>query len=232
MPPRPLPFMQLPLDIAAAPPARLANFVPGTNGEALLAATRCVDASLRMLYLWGAAGTGRSHLLRAIQAELPAHRVRLIDANSSPEDYLHDPAITHWLIDDVHQLDPARQESAFHLFNAVLASAGAVFLATGDQAPARLSVMPELATRLGYGLVMQLHPLAEQDIATALMLTLNERGLSASPDFIPWLLNHGPRDLGRLRGVIDALDRYALARHRALTVPLLKEFEREANGRL
>jgi DnaA family protein len=80
--------------------------------------------------------------------------------------------------------------------------------------------------------VIQLQPLAEEDIATALKLTLQERGLSSSADLIPWLLTHAPRNLGRLRGLVDALDRYALARHRALTVPLLRDFERDAQGPL
>jgi DnaA family protein len=224
--------MQLPLDIAAAPPARLANFVPGANREALLAATQCVEARLRMLYLWGAVGTGRSHLLQGIGAELPAERVRLLRAASPLDEFTHTPTVSHWLLDDIDTFTPRHQEAAFHLYNAVLASPGAVFVASGDQPPARLATMPELATRLGYGLVIQLHPLGEQDLATALALTLRERGLSASPELIPWLLVHAPRDLGRLRGLIDALDRYALARGRALTVPLLKAFERDSSGRL
>lgn len=224
--------MQLPLDLATAPPARLANFVPGPNLEALEACRRCADGDLRALYLWGVSGSGRSHLLQAIAAEQTGTQVRLLDAASPLADFVFTPEVRHWLIDDVGQLDAARQEAGFHLFNAVLAQPGGVFGAAGDQAPARLGLMPELATRLGYGLVIQLLPLAEGDIAAALTLTLRERGLSASPELIPWLLTHAPRNLGRLRGLIDALDRYALARGRALTLPLLRDFERDAPMRL
>ena len=220
--------MQLPLDLATAPAARLANFVPGPNLEALQACRLCASGELRALYLWGASGTGRSHLLQAIAAEQTAARARLLDAASPLADFVFSPEVSHWLIDTVEQLDDARQEAAFHLFNAVLAQPGAVFCAAGDQAPARLRLMPELATRLGYGLVIQLLPLAEGDIAAALALTLRERGLSPSTELIAWLLTHAPRNLGRLRGLIDALDRYALARRRALTLPLLREFERDA----
>lgn len=224
--------MQLTLDLATAPPARLANFVPGPNLEALQACQQCASGALRALYLWGACGTGRSHLLQAIAAEQAAGAARLLDAQSPLTDFVFNPLVRHWLIDDVGQLDALRQEAAFHLFNAVLAYPGAVFCAAGDQAPAGLALMPELATRLGYGLVIQLLPLAENDIAAALVLTLRERGLSASAELIPWLLTHAPRNLGRLRGLIDALDAYALARGRALTVPLLREFERDAQAPL
>jgi len=244
--------MQLPLDLAAAPAARLANFVPGPNQEALAAARRCAQGALRALYLWGAQGTGRSHLLTAIAAEQAersgwaapsgqaghAHagrKARALSQHIPIEQFVFDPGITCWLLDDVEQLDRPRQEAAFHLFNAVMAHPGAVFAAAGSQPPARLGqlgLMPELATRLGYGLVIQLQPLAEDDIAAALKLTLQERGLSASAELIPWLLTHAPRNLGQLRGLIDALDRYALARHRALTIPLLRDFERDAQGPL
>jgi len=37
-------------------------------------------------------------------------------------------------------------------------------------------------------------------------------------------MTHAPRDLGSLRALVDALDGYALARKRAITVPLLREF--------
>lgn len=224
--------MQLPLDLATAPPARLANFVPGPNVEALEACRRCASGEVRALYLWGASGAGRSHLLQAIAAEQESAQARLLDAGSPLVDFVFTPEVSHWLMDDADRLDAARQEAAFHLFNAVLAHSGAVFCATGDQAPARLALMPELATRLGYGLVIQLQPLAEVDLAAALTLTLRERGLSAGDELIAWLLTHAPRNLGRLRGLIDALDRYALARRRALTLPLLREFERDAQKRL
>lgn len=206
--------------------------MPGPNQEALAAARRCAAGELRALYLWGSEGTGRSHLLTAIGAETACGHARTLRNDSPIGAFVFDPAIAVWLLDDVDQFDGERQEAAFHLFNAVMAHPGGVFAATGEQPPGRLALMPELATRLGHGLVIQLQPLAENDIAAALTLTLKERGLSTSAEFIPWLLTHAPRNLGKLRGLVDALDRYALARHRALTLPLLREFERDARGQL
>jgi DnaA family protein len=45
-----------------------------------------------------------------------------------------------------------------------------------------------------------------------------------SDELIPYLLTHLPRDLRTLIAVLDALDAYALARQRPLTVPLLKDW--------
>jgi DnaA family protein len=135
-----------------------------------------------------------------------------------------------WLLDDVDQLDAARQEAAFHLFNTVLTRSDTVFVACGDRPPAALSVMPELASRLAWGLVFELRPLSDAETAQALSESLATRGVTASADLVPWLMTHAPRHLGRLRALIDALDVYALSRKRALTLPLLREFVRQAGA--
>jgi len=222
---------QLALDLGAPPAPTLGNFVPGDNAEALSAARALAAGagSVRFLYLWGPGSSGRSHLLGALAGAVPAGSARHLDPRSAEVAFVHDPTVTLWLIDDCDALDPARQAAAFHLFDAVLADTRARLAGTGDRPPAALPVMPELATRLGWGLVLQLRRLSDADTARALAGSLAERGLAASPDVVAWLMTHAPRDLGRLRALLDALDAYALARKRALTVPLLREF---AQGRL
>jgi DnaA family protein len=217
---------QLVLDLGPPPPPTFANFVAGDNGEALeamraLAAPPAV-AGPRFVYLWGPLASGRSHLLQALVDAVPGARRLGPDA---PEDaFVHDAQVRLWAIDDCDALDPRRQAAAFHLFDAVAADARAALASAGAQPPGRLALMPELATRLGWGLVLQLQRLSDADTARALERTLAERGLAAAPDVVPWLMTHAPRDLGSLRARIDAIDRYALARKRALTVPLLREF--------
>ncbi len=219
---------QLVLDLGPPPPPSLDNFVVGDNGEALAAARSLLEpagaAGLRFLYLWGPASSGRSHLLRALTGAGPAAGARLLGPHSAEADFVFDPAIRLWLIDDCDRLAPSLQAAAFHLFNAVQAEAGARLASAGAQPPARLALMPELATRLGWGLVLQLRCLSDTDTAEALARTLLERGVAASADLVPWLMTHAPRDLGRLRAILDALDAYALARKRAITLPLLREF--------
>ena len=228
--------MQLTLNLAPPPAPTLDNFVPGANAEAL-AAVRALrtprPGQTRFLYLWGLTGSGRTHLLHALADAAPdpdsLHPIasRLLTPASPENDFVYDPAIRRWLIDDCDRLDAARQAATFHLFQAVQACPDAVLAAAGQQAPAHLQVMPELATRLGWGLVLQLKPLSDADTATALARTLSERGLSCSPEVIPWLMTHGPRNLGHLRALIDALDAFALARKRAITLPLLREFAQQ-----
>ncbi len=237
---------QLTLDLGVPPPPTFDNFVAGDNLEVLASLRRLLKASgchldqdepardvgsasgSRFVYLWGLPASGRSHLLNALASASTMHRARLLTPSSDLPDFDHDPSISLWLVDDCDRLDAPRQESVFHLFNAIQTEAAttmvSAMVSAGSSAPMQLPVIPELATRLGWGLVFQLHRLSDQDIARALAVTLAERGLTASADLIPWLMTRTARDLGQLRAMIDRLDRFALARKRALTVPLVREF--------
>jgi DnaA family protein len=219
---------QLVLDLGPPPPPSFDNFVTGGNREALAAVRALLEpagvASLRFLYLWGPAASGRTHLLKALERAVPSAQVRRLDPDTALAAFDHDPSRRLWLIDDCDRLDPRRQQAAFHLFDAVAADANGQLVCTGGQPPGRLALMPELSTRLGWGLVLQLHRLTDVDTARALAGTLAERGLTPGPDVIDWLMTHAPRDLGSLRALVDAIDAYALARKRALNVALLREF--------
>ena len=225
---------QLVLDFLRPPAPTLDNFVPGGNQEALAALRSLVasgaHATARAVYLWGPPGCGRSHLLQAVASARPASTACLLGPQSAPEAFAASDGSTFWLLDNVDQLDAPRQEAAFHLFNAVLARSDTAFVACGDRPPAALPVMPELASRLAWGLVFELRPLSDTETAQALSESLAARGVTASADLVPWLMTHAPRHLGRLRALIDALDVYALSRKRALTLPLLREFVRQAGA--
>src|SRR4051812_10765214 len=58
---------QLPLEISAQAEPTLDTFVPGPNGEALMRVRELAAGTARepILYLWGEAGSGCSHLLRS-----------------------------------------------------------------------------------------------------------------------------------------------------------------------
>jgi len=242
----PIVLNQLTLDLGAPPPPTFDNFVAGDNVEALASLRGLIDAGVghadhakpargigsatgsRFVYLWGLPASGRSHLLHALASATQAARV--LTPLSGLPDFDHDPSIRLWLVDDCDRLDAARQASVFHLFNTIQTEAGAAMVSTGSSAPMQLPVIPELATRLGWGLVFQLHRLSDQDIARALAVTLAERGVTASTDLIPWLMTRTARDLGQLRAMIDRLDRFALTRKRAITVPLVREFLQATPG--
>lgn len=212
---------QLALDLLQPREPTLDNFVAGRNAEALQALRRLAHGALaeRIVYLWGEAGSGRTHLLAALAGAPQA-------AWFSPNDAPGRPGLT--LVDDVERLDAAAQVALFNRLNAVRARADAACVAAGPLPPAQLALREDLRTRLAWGLVYQLHALSDAEKATALATHAAARGVAVSDDLIPYMLTHLPRDMRTLVAVLDALDAYALARRRALTVPLLRQWLNEA----
>jgi DnaA family protein len=193
---------QLPLPISAAAQPSLDNYVAGANAEALERVRALARGALQeaIVYLWGEPGSGRSHLLSAAARANPA----LVTA------------------DDVQALEPAAQQALFNAINAAR-EGGAAVLAAGDAPPARLALREDLRTRLGWGLVYQLKPLSDSDKLLYLQAEAARRGLALPDEVARYLLNHLPRDLGSLHAVLERLDRHALARQRALTLPLVRD---------
>jgi DnaA family protein len=81
----------------------------------------------------------------------------------------------------------------------------------------------DLRTRLGWGHVFALRPLADAEARSALRREAERRGVFLSDDVIDFLLNRFARDLKHLMGLLERLDTYALASKRSVTVPLLKD---------
>jgi DnaA family protein len=126
------------------------------------------------------------------------------------------------LADDVDKLAEAGQQRVFAAINAARQGEPPV-LAAGAQPPAQLVLREDLRTRLAWGLVYQLKPLADADKALHLRAEAARRGLRLPDEVLAYLLNRLPRDLASLTGVLDALDRYSLSTKRPVTVPLVRE---------
>ena len=128
------------------------------------------------------------------------------------------------LVENVEQLGASALQGLFGLLNELRSHPGGALLATGLEPPASLPVRDDVASRLSWGLVTRCIALDEHDRGVALQRLATERGVSLSPDLVPYLLTHTARDMRALTGLFDRLDRFALARNRALTLPLLREY--------
>ena len=215
---------QLLLDWGAARPQTLDSFVVGKNLElaALLreiAADATQVADHRLVLMWGEAGAGKSHLLNALSVNPIA---KLLTPAASVDAFSWSVAIPLYLIDDCDRLNPAQQQALFHLINQVRDNGG-VLVATAKQAPLQLDLREDLRTRLGWGLVYQVHGLSDEEKIDALSQSAAARGLSLSAGVVPYLLTHFRRDMQSLSTMLDALDRYSLETQRPITLPLLRE---------
>jgi DnaA-homolog protein len=214
---------QLVLDISPAPPPTFANFVVGQNQElyALLQAMAEGASDERFVYVWGAAGAGKSHLLGAFAAARARHTTSLGHAASVPEisQIRGDETVA---FDDVHRVAPTGQPALFHAYNRIRSGAGRL-VASGALPPNQLALLPDLKSRLGWGLVLEVKPLSDDEKYAALSRHAFERGFALTPDVIRYILSRYSRDLPALMSLLAALDLYSLQHKRAVTVPLLKE---------
>ena len=211
---------QLVLEISPAPAPTFINFVAGRNLEAVYAvkaATRLAqEPTAKVIYLWGVAGAGKSHLLSAFEAEV---------AQAAPAGNRDD---LHMVMDDVERLDDAQQVALFDAINQRALHPQAMVLVSGSLAPRDLPVRPELSSRLGSGLVFCLQPLTDEEKMSALRAHAASRGFGLRDEVVVHLLRHGRRDMASLVGTLDALDRYSLETGREITLPMLREMEQPA----
>lgn len=213
-------MQQLILDIRPDTPKGFDNFVVGANTEvvARLQAATQPDAC-DLLYLYGAPGSGRSHLLEATR--LHAGRPTLHLQARQAGDFTPDSG-TLVLIDDIEQLDEAAQIALFRCFNAARRDSLALVLA-GCAAPLRLPLREDLRTRVGSALMFEIKPLSDAEKARTLVEQAQARGMRLDAELVDYLLRHGRRDLPSLLAVLDALDAASLERKRPITLPLLRE---------
>ena len=208
---------QLLLELAAPPQPALDNFVTGADGgnAAALAALRVFGTAAspdRCLYLWGARGSGRSHLLAAWR--------RMREASALLE---NQAAGATWITqDDVETLDQAAQIVLFNRINTARDGHGYV-LAAGRTAPAQLPLRDDLISRLAWGLTFEIIALSDDDKRAALLRHADARSMTLSSDVLAYLMTHVRRDMPTLAGIVDALDRFSLETKRPVTLPLVRE---------
>jgi len=174
-------------------------------------------------YLWGETGAGKSHLLKALAS---SERARYISPFSIETEFLYSPDVDLYLLDDCEKLSPVAQIDAFALFNEIRAN-NAFMVSAGSVAPAVLPVREDLRTRMGWGLVYQIHGLTDDEKLATLTQMAEARGLTLSPGVLPYLLSHFQRDMVSLSSMLDSLDQYSLETKRPITLPLLREWLQE-----
>jgi DnaA-homolog protein len=246
---------QLILDLAWDPLPAFAGFLPGDNA-AVVAQLREQAWPGAPVYLWGPAGSGKTQLLRELQARaLEAGLVApWFDASCpTPWELADDAALV--LLDGVDQFSAAQQHAAFTLFVEAASRAGRVLHARADGAadapaalaespaagvrlgvqfassgrlpPVDLGVREDLRTRLGWGPVHAVQPLAEAGTRHALHQEARRRGIALADEVLDYILARFARDLKSLMHLLHRLDGFALAEKRAVTVPLLKRMLNE-----
>jgi DnaA family protein len=251
--------MLLDLDSPAVPGLDAFVTGGSAQNEAVLAwlsAWPALEGVLSPAYIWGPPGCGKTLLLRAMIERALALGFGVVWLNAQTcqmWETAHAGAPTLALLDDCDRLGAESQHLAFKLFieaaaaQAARASEGAAdgaeaaadrdpaagelfILAAGRLPPVDLPVRDDLRTRLGWGLSFAVQPLGEADAREVLLREARSRGVAVADEVLTYLMSRHDRDLGSLMQLLHRLDRYALAEHRPLTIPLLKQMLASESG--
>jgi len=221
---------QLSLAVHLRDDATLDNFLALPRVQPLVSAlhTQLTPAGEAVIYLYGPAGTGKSHLLQASCHVAAAATLYLPLA-----ELRHYPAadvlqgverLDRVCLDDIHAvLGDANWELAlFNLYNSARQQ-GCRLVVAGDAAPRALAVhLADLRSRLSWGIVYQLAPGNDADKAAILQFRASRRGLTLSPAVASYIVSRAPRAMAQLLEVLDLLDKASLTEQRALSIPFVK----------
>ena len=215
---------QLALAMRLRTEAIFESFSPGLNGEVLAALQTPQSAPL---WLWGAHGSGKTHLLQAVcaaaggaAAYFPLDR-RL---NLPPEALAGFEHTAVLCLDDVEAVagDLQWERALFRLFNDAADLRTRVVFAAG--APPRQIdwSLDDWRSRAQAGVVYQLRELDDAGRVQALRLRAGQRGLQLPTEASDYLLKRMPRDLPSLFAILDELDEASLVAQRRLTIPFIR----------
>lgn len=227
---------QLPLVLRWPRRQRFEHFHAGANAPALDAVrTLAIEPGASWVYLHGANGSGRSHLLlAACQAATAAGRRAQylpLAAMSDHASALRGVAGSELLaLDDLSAIagNHEAEHALFDLYNRTRADGNALLFAA-DATPTQLDIeLPDLRSRLGACTQFALKPLDAAERRVVLKAQAASRGIELDDSVLDWLFARYARDLGALLDLLDRLDQASLAAQRRITVPFLRSFLQEA----
>ena len=220
---------QLPLRMRLRDSARFDSFVDDGNEQACAALQGTRPAAPAVAWLWGRAGTGKSHLLQAACAAAGARgeAAAYVDLALAPSAGMLDGCDTLALVCldglDAVAADATWNAAIFRLYTLMQDGAGRLVVAS-TAPPASLEfTLPDLRSRMLAADVYQLNELDETGQCAALRLRASARGLELSEEAALYLVHRLPRDMHSLFGVLDRLDEASLVAQRRLTVPFLRD---------
>ena len=223
---------QLPLPLKLDRFATFETFVADSNGT-LVRHLEAVARGARREVIWicGARGRGKSHLLQATcrAADRAGTRAMYLPLDTGEEldpDCLLDlDSIGLLALDQVDAVAgrPAWEARLFAVLNG-MQSSGRPLLLAADRAPAAAGfTLADLASRAAAATVYRLNPLGDDGQRQALEEHARGLGLELDEATARYLLTRVEREVGELCRWLDRLDRASLVEQRRLTVPFVRK---------
>jgi len=221
---------QIPLTLKFSNDQGFESFVGSRDSVSALQALANGESS-EWLYLSGAAGSGKSHLLlatcalaqkqgrRALYFPLTVFAGRLQEVLPDQEN------ADIICLDGLENCAGNEQDeiALFHFHNRARA-ANTVVIYAARHAPHGLSLLiPDLQSRLGQCTRLNLESLDDDGRRAVLLQRALHRGLELDDAVLDYMFKRVGRDLLTLTTLLDKLDRESLAAQRRITVPFLRK---------
>ncbi len=222
---------QISLDIGLKDNSTFASFYNSGNEQVLADITNFVaDEQIKILYLWGNAGSGKTHLLHAIQnQELEKGGVVYYLPFSNVKNYPVEAlegleAASLVCLDELEHIAGIKQweEAVFHLLNRAWENGNRVVVAARGNMQEIGVTLADLQSRLTWGLNSKLNELDDEGKQECLKFRASLRGFDLNDDVCSFLLKRLPRDMQQLFSFLELIDRQTLVEKRKVTIPFVK----------
>lgn len=224
---------QLALAVQLPDDETFASFYTGDNAQLITALKNAaIGQGDNLLYFWGQEGSGRSHLLHAACAELDGEQDAAgyisLDLHGQMSPQMLD-GMEHLALVCLDNLDAIAgvatwEQAVFNFFNRRHDRGLGSLVVTATNAPRHLGLsLPDLASRLDWGVAYQLKPLDDEGKLSALQLRSELRGFKLPTDVGRFLLSRLSRDMSTLLAALDLLDNASFQAKRKLSTPFAKE---------
>jgi chromosomal replication initiator protein len=219
------------------------SFVIGPSNRfahaAALSVAETPARSYNPLFVYGGAGLGKTHLLRAIaqyvRENYPGYRVRYISTetllnefvdairkNSQPEFKRRYREIDVLLVDDIQFMEGKEQlqEEFFHTFN-TLHDAQRQIVLSSDRPPDAIATLEDrLRSRFKMGLITDIQPPDFETRLAILQKKGEQAGSRVPPDVLEFIATNITYNIRELEGALIRVGAYATLNDTELTVDL------------
>lgn len=228
---------QLTLSVQLPDDETFASFKSESNQMVVQQLTHFLDQvtvnnkQVHSLFLFGLTGVGKSHLLHSSCAYADTLGISSLCLSFSELTQLSVDVLDGLenidlvCLDDIQLIagDKKWQQGVFDLYNRMVEQNKCLII-TGDQSVMNLNIsLPDLVSRLSWGLTEQIKPLSDEEKSFALQYRAQQRGLYISDEVASFLINRLSRDMTSLIAALEQLDQASIREQRRITIPFIKD---------
>jgi len=207
------------------------SFFSGNNEENICHLKQFLVSNDRQIFLSGETGTGKTHLLQA-SCQYASEQDKScfyfsFKTRPFPKLDLLDGLETFDLIcfDDIENMATKKEweQGFFHLYNRNQDAHQRLLLAANCPPNALKLQLPDLKTRMAWGLSLKLNSLTEEQQLQALIYKAKALGFDMPSKVGKFLIVHYAHDLTSVWNILGQIEYATLAAKRKISIPFLKQ---------